>query len=65
MANRQEGQKTYRYRLEPKSLASLKAAAQARKAQGQRQFGAGCLAASSTKTRMTKVQTGITEDYWL
>jgi hypothetical protein len=39
MANRQEGQKTYRYRLEPKSLARLKAIVQARKAQGQRQFG--------------------------
>jgi hypothetical protein len=31
-SNKQEGQKTYRYRLEPKSLASLKAIVQARKA---------------------------------
>ena len=36
---KQEGQKTYRYRLEPKSLARLKAIVQARKAPGQRQFG--------------------------
>jgi hypothetical protein len=32
MANKQEGQKTYQYRLEPKSLARLKAIVQARKA---------------------------------
>jgi hypothetical protein len=38
-SNKQEGQKTYQYRLEPKSLASLKAIVQARKAPGQRQFG--------------------------
>jgi hypothetical protein len=38
-SNKQKGQKTYRYRLEPKSLASLKAIVLARKAQGQRQFG--------------------------
>ena len=36
---KQEGQKTYQYRLEPKSLASMKAIVQARKAPGQRQFG--------------------------
>ena len=39
MANKQEGQKTYQYRLEPKSLARLKAIVQARKAPGQRQLG--------------------------
>ena len=39
MANKREGQKTYQYRLEQKSLASMKAIVQARKAPGQRQFG--------------------------
>jgi len=38
-SNKREGQKTYQYRLELQSLASLKAIVQARKAQGQRQFG--------------------------
>jgi hypothetical protein len=32
-------QETYQYRLEPESLANLKAIVQARKAQEQRQFG--------------------------
>jgi hypothetical protein len=32
-------QETYQYRLEPKSLARLKAIERARKAPGQRQFG--------------------------
>jgi hypothetical protein len=36
---KQGGKKTYQYRLEPKSLASLKAIVLARKAPGQRQFG--------------------------
>jgi hypothetical protein len=38
-AKKQGGKKTYQYRLEPKSLAGMKAIIQARKAQGQRQFG--------------------------
>jgi hypothetical protein len=38
-SNKREGQKTCQYRLVPKSLAGLKAIIQARKAQGQRQFG--------------------------
>jgi hypothetical protein len=38
-SNKRGGQKTYQYRLELKSLASLKAIIQARKAPGQRQFG--------------------------
>jgi hypothetical protein len=36
---KQGGKKTYQYHLEPNSLARLKAIVQARKAQGQRQFG--------------------------
>jgi hypothetical protein len=38
-AKKQGGKKTYQYRLEQKSLAGMKAIIQARKAQGQRQFG--------------------------
>jgi hypothetical protein len=56
-------QETYQYRLEPKSLASMKAIVQARKAPGQRQFGGRLFGCSEPKPHLTKVLTGITEDY--
>ena len=58
MANKREDQKTYQYRLEPKLLSS-----RLEKPQGSVNLEAGCLAAPSPKPHLTKVLTGITEDY--